>query len=239
MAEDTTITIIRVAILISASVAYYFLKDKLFQLFSTIFLKGKNHVITNDNDIDDHLPCDDQSDFSKELDLYMEQLMQKGAFCPEPSLTAISISDQIAEESACYFDKVQNDFVSKYSFGDRWNYDQEKAELTFYKNETLIFKAKAQILGSYSHNSHTWLWSLFNESITDSAQENLFTVWHTMLTLEELFPIAYEVKSEGYLHKMLSIAIFISQAKAAYIAKNEKTNSETYFIITEIQFPDN
>lgn len=234
MSENALMTIARDAVIVFASLGYYIYKERVVAWFSKIVSKDKKSMTDNDKALDTDLIDHEQETFSHELDSYMEKLLEKGALSPEPSISALAIREQLAEEAIKHFEKVQNELTSKHCFGDRWNYDQEIAELTFYENDKLIFKVKAQILGSYSHNSNTWLWSFFNESILPNAQDELFSVWKTILTIEEIFPIAYEVKGDDYLSKMLAIAVFMSQAQGAYIAKNEKNNSDTYFIITDI-----
>lgn len=233
MSQDTLMIIVRVAILIFASLIYYYFKEKVYNWFTNRFCKAKN-TMNNDADIMTLSFADDEhSKFSQEMDQYIEQLLEKGALSPQPSEAAMAIKEGLADDALKYFQHVQNALASEYSF-DRWHYDQESAELTFFEGEKLKLKAKAQILGSFSHNSNSWLWSFFNESILESAQEELFIVWKTLLTMEELFPMAYQVSDPDYLSQMLAISVFMTQAKGAYIGKNVATNSETYLIITDI-----
>lgn len=234
MSQDTLMMVVRVTILLLASLIYYYFKDTVYNWFTNRFCKAKNTMINDDDNITFSFPDDEYSKFSEEMDEYLEQLLENEALCPQPSEAALALKDGLTDESFQYLEKVQNVLTSEYRFGDRWHYDQESAAISFFEDEKLILKAKAQILGTYSQNSNTWLWSFFNESILESAQDELFIVWKTLLTMEELFPIAYPVSDLNYLSQMLAISVFMAQAKGAYIAKNEVNNSQTYFIITDV-----
>ena len=58
---------------------------------------------------------------------------------------------------------------------DRWDFDQETGILRFTKPD-LVVEAPAQILGSYSTESATWLWAWDNSSIQPSMAKDANTV---------------------------------------------------------------
>ncbi len=64
---------------------------------------------------------------------------------------------------------------TKFGMGSyqRFNLDQTRAVMEFFNDGELKLSARAQIVGSYSSNSDTWLWSWENESLLPGVTKDL------------------------------------------------------------------
>jgi hypothetical protein len=58
----------------------------------------------------------------------------------------------------------------------RWDYDQETCEFVFSDDGAPIIVAKFQVVGSFSPDTKTWLWSWANASILETACDQIHRV---------------------------------------------------------------
>lgn len=135
--------------------------------------------------------------------------------------------------------QMQDKMIAEFNLGnfDRWHFDQETGQLTFYdEKDTLKVIANCQVLGSFSKNSNSWLFSWANPTILDNCKEKLsdfrellFESWGEIIDEQ----IDAEDDAFDYL-AMIPLAMNTLEARGYYRAPSER--SDTYLIITDIKW---
>lgn len=143
-------------------------------------------------------------------------------------------NEALLEKAYEYCAVVQNSLLENYAIDQyRWHFNQEESQLEFYhSDDALAYKAKAQILGSHSKNSGSWVWSKFNDSILDVCKEQLDIVWETLSAMDENFDSPKFV-DEKPIRDYISIGVLMLQAQGWYVGST--ANADIYFIINKIQ----
>ncbi len=81
---------------------------------------------------------------------------------------------KLISESHSLISTRQDDLMEKYKLGehDRYDYDAEKASLTFSTGGQVVVEANIDFVGTYSLDSKTWMWAWGNHSLPDSIKTN-------------------------------------------------------------------
>lgn len=132
--------------------------------------------------------------------------------------------------------KLNEKYSQKFKIDDyeRWDYDLEKATLTFSHKGTPYVVADVQAAGTFSKKSKTWMWSWNNESLPDHITDTVLTVRefgrkHKILNLTEAHWDATE--DDGW--EMSAIANRIIGGKGVYRCPDE--NGCLFLILTNIR----
>ncbi|HEY4679532.1 MAG TPA: hypothetical protein VIJ01_20385 [Candidatus Angelobacter sp.] len=133
-------------------------------------------------------------------------------------------------------DKYHEEFkVGSYA---RWDYDFDKAILTFSNEGVPYVVADIQAIGTIAHASKSWLWSWNNESIPEHVKSSISAVRefgesHKILKLTEDYWAASE--EDGW--EMSAIANRILGGKGVYRCPDDC--GFVFLILTNISFAPN
>ena len=118
-----------------------------------------------------------------------------------------------------------------------WHLDQGTGKLIFSKDGVTKVIADAQIVGSYSTYSHTWMWSWANTSVTDGMKKDLGKVkeYGEMHRYKEFITAKWEC-DEDYAATMTAAAGYLLKSKGAYRAPIE--DGYVFLLITDIRWAD-
>ena len=118
-----------------------------------------------------------------------------------------------------------------------WHLDQGTGKLTFSKDGVTKVVADAQIVGSYSTYSHTWMWSWANKSVDEGMKKDIWRVkeYGERNHYKELTIAKWEC-SEDYASTMTAATGYLLKAKGAYRGPIE--DGYVYMLITDIRWAD-
>ena len=116
-----------------------------------------------------------------------------------------------------------------------WHLDQGTRKLTFSKDGVTKVIADAQIVGSYSTYSHTWMWSWANSNAAEGLKKDIGKVKEFGEThhYKELMTAKWEC-DEDYAGTMTAAAGYLLKAKGAYRGPIE--DGYVYMLITDIRW---
>ena len=116
-----------------------------------------------------------------------------------------------------------------------WYLDQESRKLTFSENGVLKVIANAQIVGSYSTYSHTWMWAWANKSTDESMKKGAKKVldYGERHHYKELTAAKWEC-DEDYAWAMTTAAGYLLKSKGAY--RGPIDDGYLYMLITDIRW---
>jgi len=120
----------------------------------------------------------------------------------------------------------------------RFDYDQETCEFVFSDDGIPKVIAKFQVVGSFSTETKTWLWSWANASILETACDQMhrvreFGVTHDVAKLADAKWDADE--ADGW--EMTAVSADIIGAKGAYRCPSK--NGFMFVVYTDIHFATN
>lgn len=128
-------------------------------------------------------------------------------------------------------------YHKEFKIGDygRWDYDLDKAALTFSEKGVPYVVADIQAAGTIAHASKSWLWSWSNDSLPDHVTSSVLAVRefgekHKILKLTEDYWEATE--ADGW--EMSAVANRILAGKGVYRCPDEK--GFFFLILTNIYF---
>ena len=133
-------------------------------------------------------------------------------------------------------DKYHKEFkIGSYA---RWDYDFDKATLTFSNEGVPGVIADIQAVGTIAHESKSWLWSWNNESIPEHVKSSISAVrefgeTHKILKLTEDYWAASE--EDGW--EMSAIANRILGGKGVYRCPDDR--GFVFLILTKVSFVRN
>lgn len=135
------------------------------------------------------------------------------------------------EPSATKLDKEYK--LAKYS----WSYSQDSGKLVFSENGVVKVIATAQIVGSYSTYSNTWMWSWANKSVDDSVKKDIVKVkeYGEKNQFKELTTAQWKC-DQDYAWIMTAVASHLLKAKGAY--RGPYPDGFAYFMITDIKWAE-
>ena len=115
---------------------------------------------------------------------------------------------------------------------ERWDYHQERAELVFSTGGAPRLVTRIQIVGSFSHETETWLWSWANPSILEGEadQVGLLRRFGQQHGLERLHTARCEA-GEVDAWEMTSVACFLLGGDGVYRAPGE--NADLYMVVAD------
>jgi hypothetical protein len=118
-----------------------------------------------------------------------------------------------------------------------WHLDQRTGKLTFSKDGVIKVIADAQIAGSYSTYSHTWMWAWANTSVAEGMKKDIGKVkeYGERHRYKELSTAKWEC-SEDYASTMIAAAGYLLKSKGAYRGPIE--DGYVYILITDIRWAD-
>jgi hypothetical protein len=106
---------------------------------------------------------------------------------------------------------------------ERWDWDAESGTVVFSDGATPRVIAQAQVVGSVSKETGTWLWSWANSSIDQRHRKDLSEVqrFGEQQGIWQLTTAKWEADEvDGW--EMTSIAAYVLQAKGAYRMPSER-----------------
>lgn len=111
---------------------------------------------------------------------------------------------------------------------------RKKAKLRFSNNGATKIVATAQILGSYSTSSGTWMWSWANNTVDAAVKKEMDKVKEFGETrkYKELFEPKFACDEE-HAWTLTSVAGEVLNAKGAY--RGQIQDGWVYFLITDIE----
>lgn len=127
----------------------------------------------------------------------------------------------------------------EYKLGSyRWDLDQTTGKLIFSDSGIPKVIADAQIVGSYSTYSNTWMWSWANESIEENMKKDLGKVkkYGEQHNFKELVTAKWRCDEE-YAWMMTAVAGYLLKAKGAY--RGPIDDGYVYMLIMDIKWADN
>lgn len=129
---------------------------------------------------------------------------------------------ELFEAAEEHLESLNNKFDSRWDFESfsHWHLDQEKKRLTLEGAKRI--ECEIQIIGSYSKNSETWLWSWDNDSIEENLTEASKVVrsFGANEGIEKLVNARwYGSEADGW--SMTSLAALLSDGIACYKASYE------------------
>lgn len=132
--------------------------------------------------------------------------------------------------------EIQNDSITKsYGIGsyERWDFDQETAEIIFSENGNKKLIAKVSFIGSYSANSESWMWGWGNDSLLPHLTKEIEKVreFGEKNNIELLTDRAWSATKEaGW--AMSAVAFHVIGGKGVY--RGVSGNNENFFLLHEI-----
>jgi hypothetical protein len=128
--------------------------------------------------------------------------------------------------------------AEEYKLGSySWHLDQGTGKLTFSKDGVTKVIADAQIAGSYSTYSHTWMWSWANKHVSEGMKKDIGKVreFGEKHNYKELTTAKWEC-DEDRADTLALVAGHVLKAKGAYRGPIE--NGYVYMLITDIRRAD-
>ncbi|MFY9905079.1 MAG: DUF6882 domain-containing protein [Terriglobales bacterium] len=135
---------------------------------------------------------------------------------------------------------LNNQLETTFKIGtyQRWDYDQETGEFVFSDDAVPKVVARFQVVGSFSTETKTWLWSWANAYIMETACDQMhrvreFGLSHDVTKLTDAKWDADE--ADGW--EMTAISASIIGAKGAYRCPSK--NGFMFVVYTDIHFAEN
>jgi len=146
--------------------------------------------------------------------------------------------EKFLQEARAEFQPRAIRLSEEYKLGNySWYLDQGTRKLTFSKDGVTKVIADAQIVGSYSTYSHTWMWSWANTSIDEGMKKDMGKVkeYGERRGYKELITAKWEC-DEDYASTMTAAAGYLLKSKGAYRGPIE--DGYVYILITDIRWAD-
>ena len=146
--------------------------------------------------------------------------------------------EKFLQEARAEFQPRAIRLSEEYKLGNySWYLDQGTRKLTFSKDGVTKVIADAQIVGSYSTYSHTWMWSWANTSIDEGMKKDMGKVkeYGERRGYKELITAKWEC-DEDYASTMTAAAGYLLKYKGAYRGPIE--DGYVYIVITDIRWAD-
>ena len=146
--------------------------------------------------------------------------------------------EKFLQEARAEFVPRATRLSDEYKLGDYWwHLDQGTGKLTFSKDGVTKVIADAQIVGSYSTYSHTWMWSWANQSVDEKLKKDTRRVkeYGESHSYKELITAKWEC-DEDYAATMTAAAGYLLKSKGAYRGPIE--DGYVYMLITDIRRVD-
>lgn len=140
---------------------------------------------------------------------------------------------ELLDTSVAFLETQQEVFRRDFQLGEheRWDWDQDRAQLTFSNGGKVAVICDVAFTGSVSTASNTWMWAWANDSLSEGVKANLRELCEFGETQ------GFEKLAGGYWHatevdgwQMTAIAAKFFGAIGAYRTPN--TNGFTYMVIT-------
>ena len=146
--------------------------------------------------------------------------------------------EKFLEEARAEFESRAIRLNEEYKLANySWHLDQGTGKLTFSKDGVTKVIADAQIVGSYSTYSHTWMWSWANTSIIEEMKKDVGKVkeYGESHRYKDLSTAKWEC-DEDYAATMTAAAGYLLKSKGAYRGPIE--DGYVYILITDIKWVD-
>jgi hypothetical protein len=158
---------------------------------------------------------------------------------PVQSQTNDAVSyEKLLEEAMADFGPRATRLNEEYKLGSyRWDLDQTTGKLIFSDGGVPRVIANAQIVGSYSTYSNTWMWSWANQSIDENMKKGMGKIkeYGEKHKFKELVTPKWAC-DENYGWTMTAVAGYLLKAKGAY--RGPIDDGYVYMLITEIKRAD-
>jgi hypothetical protein len=160
-------------------------------------------------------------------------------FISAQSQTKDTVSyENFLDEAMSNFGPRATRLNEEYKLGSyHWDLDQTTGKLIFSDGGVPKVIANAQIVGSYSTYSHTWMWSWANETVDENMKKDIGNVkkYGEQHKFKELVTAKWEC-DEDYGWTMTAAAGYLLKAKGAY--RGPIDDGYVYMLITDIKRAD-
>ena len=146
--------------------------------------------------------------------------------------------EKFLEEASAKFVLDATRLSEEYNLGSySWYLDQRTGKLTFSKDGVTKVVADAQIVGSYSTYSHTWMWSWANKYVAERMKKDIGKVreFGERHNYKELTTAKWEC-DEDHAGTLTLAAGYLLKSKGAYRGPIE--DGYVYMLITDIRWAD-
>lgn len=146
--------------------------------------------------------------------------------------------EKFLAEASARFVLVATRLSEEYKLGSySWHLDQGTGKLTFSEDGVTKVVADAQIVGSYSTYSHTWMWSWANKSVAEKMKKDIGKVkeFGERQNYKELTTAKWEC-DEDHAGTLTLAAGYLLKSKGAYRGPIE--DGYVYMLITDIRWTD-
>ena len=148
--------------------------------------------------------------------------------------------DEFIEECIDNLETVNDSISENYGIGnyERWDFDQETAEIIFSENGDKKIVAKVSFIGSYSANSESWMWGWSNVSLLPHLTKEINKVreFGEKNKIEMLTDQSWSATEEaGW--AMAAIALHVIGGEGVYRGVSNK--NENFFLLHTITVAGN
>jgi hypothetical protein len=146
--------------------------------------------------------------------------------------------DKFLKDAMADFGPRATRLNDEYKLGSyRWDLDQGTGKLIFSDSGIPKVIADAQIVGSYSTYSHTWMWSWANESVDENMKKDMGKIkkYGEQHNFKELVTAKWRC-DEDYGWTITAAAGYLLKAKGAYRGPIE--DGYVYMLIMDIKRAD-
>ena len=134
----------------------------------------------------------------------------------------------------------QDKLMTKHNFGKDNNkfvmYPERNAFYLFNKDtQKVFFKAKIQIIGTYSEKSKTWRWAWSNRYVPYDLKQTALKIKKFGEANKVEILSKPKIKDENLGHIFTALGLELSKSKGYYIVPGTKTYPAIYLIFTQVQ----
>jgi uncharacterized protein DUF6882 len=145
--------------------------------------------------------------------------------------------ERLVKDGVSYLESRQAELHERFRLGEyeRYDWNQETAELVFSTGGRPIVVARIQFVGSVSTRSGTWLWSWANSSYLEGVRASLRAVRQHGGDRHFLkLASAYWEASEEDGWEMTAVSAFLLRALGAYRSPDE--HGFTFMLLTDVRW---
>lgn len=136
--------------------------------------------------------------------------------------------------------KKQDNLMKKYNFGNKDNkfiMFPEKSLFYMYNNETknVFFRAKIQIIGTYSNKSHTWRWGWSNRYVLHNMKKTALKIMNFGKANKIKILTEPKIKDTNLGYIFTSIGMKLSNGKGYYIIPGTNVYPDIFIMFTDVK----
>lgn len=136
--------------------------------------------------------------------------------------------------------KKQENLMKKYNFGNEDNkfiMFPEKSLFYMYNNKTknVFFRAKIQIIGTYSNKSNTWRWGWSNRYVLHNMKKTALKIMNFGKTNKIKILTEPKIKDTNLGYIFTSIGMKLSNGKGYYIIPGTKVYPDIFLMFSDVK----